>query len=94
MKFRRAMREEIMQKAPGMRSESTSEDRSRADTKILVFAEQILAEILAKIFPKNKQLMVVCRDFTMVYHRERIYFSSTPSCMKEEEEITKPPEGA
>ncbi len=26
-----------------------------------------------------------------LYHRERIWFSSTLSCIKEEEEITKPP---
>jgi hypothetical protein len=31
---------------------------------------------------------------TVLYHRERIYFLSTLSCIKEEEEITKPPEGA
>ncbi len=37
---------------------------------------------------------VLAYYFLRVYHRERIYFSSTPSCIKEEEEITKPPEGA
>ncbi len=30
---------------------------------------------------------------SVVYHRERIWFSSTLSCIKEKEEITKPPRG-
>jgi hypothetical protein len=29
-----------------------------------------------------------------LYHRERIYFSSTLSGIKKEEKITKPPKGA
>jgi hypothetical protein len=32
--------------------------------------------------------------WSLLYRRERIYFSSTLSCIKEEEEITQPPEGA
>ncbi len=36
-------------------------------------------------------LSILIGGSRLVYHRERIWFSSTLSCIKEEEEITKPP---